>query len=282
MTTRIEKSSLMDRIEKEKQQIKEKLSKIKWRIVVYSGKGGVGKSTISAGLAYGFSKIGKTGILDADITGPNIFKMIGAMEPLYGENNEIIPVEVKGIKLVSLGLILPEGQPVIWRGPLRTTAVRQFIKDVRWGELDFLIADLPPGTGDEAITALTDFEPHSAVVVTTPQRIALMDAQRSIVMARNLGIKNVYVIENMSYLKCPKCGHEIDLYGRGRARELAEKMNAKFVGEVPLVPELIEAADNGKLLETLESTDIGHLFENIAREILENLKEAKGGGETNP
>mgnify|MGYP000061756796 CR=1 FL=1 len=274
MTIKINKSSIMDRLEKEKQQIKERLSKIRWRIIVYSGKGGVGKSTISAGLAYGFSKIGKTGILDADVTGPNIFKMIGAMEPLYGENEEIIPVEIKGIKLVSLGLILPEGQPVIWRGPLRTTAVRQFIKDVRWGDLDFLVADLPPGTGDEAITALTDFEPHAVVIVTTPQKIALMDAQRSIVMARNLGIKNIYLIENMSFLRCPQCGHEIDLYGRGRARELAEKMNTNFIGEVPLVPELIKASDEGRLLETLENTELGSLFQEISRKIIDDLEKS--------
>ena len=272
MTIKIEKSPLMEKLEEEKKKIMEKLSKIKYRFTVYSGKGGVGKSTISAGLAYGLSKLGTTGILDADITGPNIYKMLGALEPLYGENNEIIPIEVNGLKLVSLGLILPEGQPVIWRGPLRTGAIRQFIKDVRWGELDFLVADLPPGTGDEAITVFQDLSPHATIVVTTPQKIALMDAQRTITMARNMGVKKIYLIENMSYLKCPKCGHKIDLYGRGSAKDLAKKMGVTFLGEVPLVPEIIKAADNGMLIEELEKLEIGKIFENIAKKLVEDVK----------
>ncbi len=268
MTIKVE-SDLRKKFEEEQKKIEEKLRKIKNRIAVYSGKGGVGKSTVAVGVAAYLREYGTVGLMDADITAPNVHKMLGVEGPLFAdEDQEILPREKKGIKIVSLGMLLPHGQPVIWRGPLKTTAIRQFVKDVKWGELDYLVIDLPPGTGDETLTVMQELKPNVALVVTTPQEVAIMDARRTINMAKTMGIKKIYVIENMSYLKCPNCGTEIDLYGRGRAKEMAEKEEVQFLGEVPMDPEIVKRADKGELLEYFEESELGKIFKEIVKKMV--------------
>ncbi|RKZ22359.1 ATP-binding protein [bacterium] len=232
--------------EERKKRIKERLSKVKKRIVVFSGKGGVGKTSVAVNLAYAVKLLGKTtGLLDADITGPNVPKMIGLQERPIAEQDEIIPLEKDGVKVISIGSMIPPDTPVIWRGPLRSSALQQFLGDVRWGELDILIADLPPGTGDEVLTMAQEMEPDMAIIVTTPQDVSLIDSARAVNMARQLEVPRIGVVENMSGLICPHCGKEIDLFGKGGGKREAERLGVEFLGAVPLDIKARELADKG-------------------------------------
>ncbi|MBT8378171.1 MAG: Mrp/NBP35 family ATP-binding protein, partial [Ignavibacteria bacterium] len=203
-------------IEIENGKINRALNNIENRIVVFSGKGGVGKTTVSINLACGLILKGHTaGILDADVTGPNVPKMLGVSEQLTTSDNRIIPQKKNGVEVVSLASMVPEEQAIIWRGPLRSKLLNQFIGDVEWGNLDFLIADLPPGTGDEVITMTTKLKPDMAIIVTTPQEVSLIDSKRAIAMAKKMEILNIGLVENMSGLFCPNCGCNIELFGKG-------------------------------------------------------------------
>lgn len=232
--------------EERKKRIRERLSKVKKRVVVFSGKGGVGKTSIAVNLAYAVNLLGKkTGLLDADISGPNIPKMVGLKERPIAEEDEIIPLEKDGIKIISIGSMIPPDTPVIWRGPLRSSALQQFLGDVRWGELDILVADLPPGTGDEVLTMAQEMEPDTAIIVTTPQDVALIDAARAVNMARQLEIPRIGIVENMSGLICPYCGKEIELFGKGGGEKEANRLGVEFLGSVPLDIKSRELADKG-------------------------------------
>jgi ATP-binding protein involved in chromosome partitioning len=202
--------------EEEEKRITEAISKIEHRIAVFSGKGGVGKTTVSVNLAYSIQlERYRVGILDADITGPNVAKMLGVDNESIILNNSIIPFEKNGLKMISVAAFLKPGQPIIWRGPLRSKMINQFLADVDWGELDYLIADLPPGTGDEILTIAQNMKPDYAVIVTTPQEVSVIDAERAITMAKKLEIPYIGVIENMSGFICPVCKNKIDLFGSG-------------------------------------------------------------------
>jgi len=219
----------MKLLQQQQQRIKENLAKIRQRIVVFSGKGGVGKTMIAVNLACALAKRGRrVGLLDADITGPNVPQMVGLHElPQGTEDNLMIPPEKDGIKVISLATLIPPDSPVIWRGPLRSRALDQFLSDVVWGELDYLVADLPPGTGDEVLTMAQRMEPQLAVVVTTPQELSLIDSRRAINMAKKMGIAEIGVVENMSGLRCPECGHEIDLFGSGGGERAGRPLPGK-------------------------------------------------------
>jgi ATP-binding protein involved in chromosome partitioning len=233
-------------IDEEKEKIEERLSGIKYKIAVYSGKGGVGKTTVSVNLACGLQSRGyKTGILDADVTGPNVSKMLGLEGELLSENKSIIPFIKNGVEAVSIANLLRDGQAVVWRGPMRSKLIKQFLGDVKWGELDFLIADLPPGTGDEILTITQSMKPDLALIVTTPQEVSLIDADRAIDMAVKSQIPNIALVENMSGFLCPKCGEKISLFGEGGGKKLAEKRNVKYLGSLPLNIETRVLADNG-------------------------------------
>lgn len=231
----------------EEKRIQESVSKIKHRIAVFSGKGGVGKTTVSVNLAYSLQSEGfSIGILDADITGPNVPKMLNIEGDFIYLNEKIVPFEKYGAKIISMASLIKNGQPLIWRGPMRSKVINQFLADVEWGELDYLIADLPPGTGDEILTIAQQMKPDYAVVVTTPQEVSVLDAERAINMAQKLGIPYIGVVENMAGLVCPHCSAVIELFGCGGGEKLANKYNVPFLGSIPIDIDARILGDGGK------------------------------------
>ena len=234
----------------QEKRLKEKMAKVKYALIVMSGKGGVGKTSVAVNLAYALSLAGKSvGILDIDIHGPNIAKMLGIEKhSLYGSEFGIQPVEVSDrLKAVSVALAGHDSdQPIIWRGPMKAAIIRQFLADVNWGELDYLIIDSPPGTGDEPLSAC-QLIPNvtGAIIVTTPQDVAVLDARKSVQFAKELKIPVVGIIENMSGFTCPHCGNEIDIFKRGGGEKAAEGLKVSFLGRVPFEPKFVEYADKG-------------------------------------
>jgi ATP-binding protein involved in chromosome partitioning len=228
--------------------VKENLKDVKHRIVVFSGKGGVGKTTFAVNLAYALAKRHyAVGLLDADVTGPDVPTMIGLTEqPQPGDGNRLIPPEHHGVRVVSMASIIPETSPIIWRGPLRSRALEQFLGDAAWGKLDYLIADLPPGTGDEVLTMAQRMEPTMAVVVTTPQEMSLIDSRRAINMAKKMDIAHIGIVENMSGLHCPECGHAMELFGSGGGQRVASEMGVRLLGSVPISMKARAGADAGR------------------------------------
>ncbi|HOB17268.1 MAG TPA: Mrp/NBP35 family ATP-binding protein [Candidatus Methanoculleus thermohydrogenotrophicum] len=225
---------------------------VKHVILVLSGKGGVGKSTVSANLAYSLANRGySTGLIDLDIHGPNIPKMLGIEGArLQSYDGKVIePVRVTGnLAVVSMAFLLPErNTPVIWRGPMKMAAIRQFLEDVNWGDLDYLVVDLPPGTGDEALT-IAQLAPNiaGAVIVTTPQEVAILDSSKAIEFIKKLELPVLGIVENMSGFVCPHCKEEIDIFGKGGGEKEAKELGVPFLGSIPLDPEMRKAADEGR------------------------------------
>lgn len=259
--------------EEEQKRISETISKIKNRIAVFSGKGGVGKTTVSVNLTYAFQIEGYlSGILDADITGPNVPKMLDINSELIFLDEKIVPFEKYGAKVISMASLIQNGQPLIWRGPLRSKIINQFLADVKWGELDYLIADLPPGTGDEILTIAQEMKPDFAVIVTTPQEVSLIDAERSINMARKLNIPSIGVVENMSGFICPHCSAVLNIFGEGGGKTLAENYKVKFLGSIPIDIDARILSDRGKpiVLEKPEC-EVSRAFKSISYSISEIL-----------
>ncbi|KAF1078402.1 Mrp/NBP35 family ATP-binding protein [Methanogenium sp. MK-MG] len=221
-------------------------------VLILSGKGGVGKTTVAANLAFAFSSHGfKTGLLDLDIHGPDIPKILGIEEHrmVSYDKKHMEPVAVTGtLSVVSMAFLLPEeSSPVIWRGPMKTGVIRQFLEDVHWGKLDYLIVDLPPGTGDEALT-IAQIAPNiaGAVIVTTPQDVAILDIKKAVKFVQTIGLPVIGIIENMSGMVCPHCGKDIDLFGSGGGERAAQDLDVPFLGAIPLDPEVRKAADEGR------------------------------------
>ena len=266
-------------IEVMEQGIKQAMDRIKHRIVVFSGKGGVGKTTVAVNLAYALANKGKrVGLLDADITGPNVPQMVGITEMAQAEGGMIVPHEKKGIKIVSLASIVPPGAPIIWRGPLRSKAIEQFLGEAEWGKLDVLIGDLPPGTGDEVLTIAQRASPQMAIIVTTPQEVALIDARRAVNMAKKMEIKRIGIVENMSGLICPHCGNRIDLFGTGGGKRDAALLGVRFLGEVPIDPQVRRGADMGQPIVLVNpNAEVSQAFLTIATRIEEALVEETSG-----
>lgn len=250
------KEAGMNQTEEQKEQEKrlsERMAQVKNKVVVLSGKGGVGKSTVSVNLAYALALEGKqVGLMDVDVHGPNVAKMLGVEDKLLsGTQHAMEPVEViPGLKVVSLALSgNDKDTPFIWRGPLKIGIIKQFLADVEWGPLDYLIVDTPPGTGDEPLSAIQMIpEPSGAVIVTTPQEVALLDSRKSISFARKLELPVLGVVENMSGFSCPHCGKEIALFGSGGGEKASAEMGVPFLGKIPLDPQVVVSGDSGRPL----------------------------------
>lgn len=238
-----------DKIE-EDSKLNESLGKIKHVIIVLSGKGGVGKSTVSSNLACALSNQGYiTGIMDIDITGPNIPKMFGIEdEKLDVHDGKLVPVMVPpSLKVMSMAFLLPtKDTPVMWRGPMKMTAIRQFIEDVEWGDLDYLVIDMPPGTGDEALSIMQLIpKPDGAIIVTTPQEVSLMDSRKSIMFVNEAKIPIIGLVENMSGFICPHCDKVTDIFKSGGGEAVAREFGILFLGKIPLELSVVESGDAG-------------------------------------
>ncbi|MEA2054292.1 MAG: Mrp/NBP35 family ATP-binding protein [Candidatus Thermoplasmatota archaeon] len=238
------------RLAGDKSRVIDNMQKIKYKIVILSGKGGVGKSTVATNLAFSLSMHGfEVGLLDIDITGPNIPKMLGIEDKrLAGNETSILPFIVSPhLKVISMAFLLKDRDtPVIWRGPLKMKAIQQFLGDVVWGDLDYLIIDLPPGTGDEPLSIAQLIPDSVAVIVTTPQDVALLDSRKAVTFARALKTQVIGIIENMSGLTCPYCGKEINLFKVGGGENAAKEMNVHFLGKLPIDPNIVETGDSGE------------------------------------
>ncbi|MBT1247112.1 MULTISPECIES: Mrp/NBP35 family ATP-binding protein [unclassified Thermosipho (in: thermotogales)] len=246
------------------------MSKVKHKIAVLSGKGGVGKTTVAVNISTALAESGyKVGLLDLDIHGPNIARMLGEKNPSV-DGEEIVPAEIlPNLKALSIGMLVESGKAVIWRGPLKHSAIKQFLGDTKWGELDFLIFDLPPGTGDEALSlfqTLPDLD--GVVMVTTPQKVALDDVRRAIDFVHSMNKKLIGIVENMSYVKCPKCGEKIEIFGSGGGSILAKEYNVELLGQIPLDPKAAQLADEGKPITLyMRETEVEETFRKIVEKI---------------
>lgn len=253
----------------------EKIKGVKNIIAVASGKGGVGKSALSTNIALALKGDGtRVGLLDADIYGPSIPLMMGIHEqPKANHENRILPLTNYNIKVMSLGFLLNEDSPVIWRGPMVAQMLRQFLTGVEWGELDYLVVDLPPGTGDTQLTLVQTVPLDGAVIVTTPQNISLIDARKALAMFREVNVPVLGIIENMSYFICSNCNKKTEIFGYGGGRETSKTLGVKFLGEIPINPEIRTSSDQGiPIVESDPDSPVSVTFREIALRIREDLK----------
>jgi Mrp family chromosome partitioning ATPase len=254
-----------------------RLGQIKNRIVVMSGKGGVGKTTVAVNLAVALAARGKAvGILDGDVHGPNVPKMFGlnGRGPQMGDGG-LIPIEsAQNVKVMSLAFMLPdEDTPVVWRGPVKHSLFKQFLAEVNWGALDYLIVDLPPGTGDEPLSVAQLLgKPLWAVIVTTPQDVALLDSRKSVVFGHTLEMKVLGIVENMSGLICPHCGGRIDLFKTGGGERSSRDLNVPFLGAIPIDPQVVAGGDSGNPIAALDpDSKVAEAFRSLGREVDEAI-----------
>lgn len=247
---------------------------VKSVIAVGSGKGGVGKSTIAASIALGLARAGsKVGLMDADVYGPSVPHLLGVNVRPHVENGRIQPIEVSGLKVMSMGFLVPPGEAIVWRGPMLHGAITQFLRDTDWGELDYLIIDMPPGTGDIALTLSQLLPLTGAVVVCTPQDVALIDAVKAIAMFRKVNIPVLGMVENMSYFLCPDNGKRYDIFGSGGAKRKAAELNVPFLGELPINIQLRVHGDQGRTASNFELADSAPFLESICHTLVKNLAE---------
>jgi ATP-binding protein involved in chromosome partitioning len=239
-------------------------------LAVGAGKGGVGKSTTAVNLALALKAKGaRVGLMDTDVYGPNIPQMLGVTQaPEVSEDRKMIPPEAYGVKVISMGMLVPPDQPVIWRGPMLHGAVQQFMRDVVWGELDYLVVDLPPGTGDVALSMAQSVPMAGAVVVTTPQGVSVSDVRKAVGMFRQLNIPVLGVVENMSFFVCGHCGERTEIFGRGGGEQISKDMSRPFLGKVPIDTRVREGGDEGRpIVEVAPDSPAAQAFQEVAGKV---------------
>ena len=248
---------------------------VKNLIAVGSGKGGVGKTTVSVNLAVALASLGyKAGLMDADVYGPNVPLMMGINRTPMAHGERIQPLEQYGVRLMSMGFLNPGDKPLVWRGPMLHSVIQQFLRGVDWGELDYLIIDLPPGTGDVALSLIQSAPLTGAIVVTTPSDVSLEDARKAIHMFHQVKVPILGIVENMSYLDCPHCNERIDVFSSGGGRRTAEQMQVPFLGELPLDPKVRIGGDSGRPIALRPGE--GESFLELARNTAGRVQEAAG------
>jgi Mrp family chromosome partitioning ATPase len=247
------------------------MARIKHKIIIASGKGGVGKSTVSVNLAWALKNMGyQVGLLDADITGPNIPKLMGIEDlRLRPGQDGIEPADAGGIRVVSMALVLSrQDSAVVWRGPMKMAAIKQFLQDVNWGNLDFLLIDLPPGTSDEPLSVLQLIpDLTGAIIVTTPQEVSVLDSQKAVNMMKSMKLRVLGVVENMSGLVCPHCKESINIFSLGGGQRMAEEMDVPFLGAIPIDPEICASCERGEAFMERD-TPAGRSFLQIVHNLL--------------
>jgi ATP-binding protein involved in chromosome partitioning len=242
-------------------------------IAVGSGKGGVGKTTVAVNLSVALAAMGnKVGLLDADVYGPNVPLMMGVNKTPMAYGERIQPLENFGVKLMSMGFLNPGDKPLVWRGPMLHSVIQQFLRGVDWGELDYLVIDLPPGTGDVQLTLIQTAPVTGAVVVTTPSDVSLEDARKAVHMFSQVKVPILGIVENMSYLICPHCSQRIDVFSSGGGKRTAEQMNVNFLGALPLNPEVRAGGDSGRPAAR-DGEPSGEPFRELARRMVERIRE---------
>jgi ATP-binding protein involved in chromosome partitioning len=252
-------------------------------VAVGSGKGGVGKSTIAASLALGLARAGsKVGLMDADVYGPSIPHLLGVNRRPEVEDGRIQPIEVSGLKVISMGFLVPPGEAVVWRGPMLHGAITQFLRDTAWGDLDYLIIDMPPGTGDIALTLSQLLPLSGAVIVCTPQDVALLDAIKAVAMFRKVNIPILGMVENMSGFVVPETGKRYDIFGAGGAKAKAVELGIPFLGEVPIHISIREAGDAGRTASNFDDPAAAPHLQTLCENLVRNLAAAKGQAEALP
>jgi len=256
---------------------------VKNLVAVASGKGGVGKTTVAVNLALALKRLGASvGLLDADVYGPNVPIMLGTDEqPQALSERQILPVEAQGVKLISMGLLNPGDKPMIWRGPMLHSVMQQFLRSVMWGELDYLIVDLPPGTGDVQLSLIQMVPVTGAVLVTTPSTVALADVRKAIEMFRQVNVDILGIVENMSFFNCPHCQGKIDVFGQGEGRRIAEAYGVPLLGEIEIDPRIRIGGDTGKPVALLgenspEAKSIYAMARAVASRLAEKPAAARG------
>lgn len=250
---------------------------VKYSIAIGSGKGGVGKSTVSVNVAVALAQMGaRVGLLDADIYGPNLPTMMGVDHLPPASDQKLMPAEAHGVKLMSIGFLVKADQPLIWRGPMLHKAIRQFISDVAWGELDYMIVDLPPGTGDAGLSLAQSLALSGGVIVTLPQQVSLDDARRGLEMFRQLNVSILGVVENMSYLELPD-GQHLDVFGSGGGERLAAESGVPYLGSIPMDPAVRIGGDAGEpVVITAPDSAVARALREIAERIAEKARSASG------
>jgi len=256
---------------------------VKYLVAVASGKGGVGKTTVAVNLSLALVQMGyKVGLLDADVYGPNVPIMLGSTaEPMATQQQRIIPVQAQGLKMISMGLLNPGDKPVIWRGPMLHSVITQFLRSVEWGELDYLMIDLPPGTGDVQLTLIQTVEVTGAVIVTTPSAVALADVRKAIEMFRQVNVEVLGVVENMSTFHCPHCGKPVDIFGHGEGAKTALEYGVPVLGEIEIDPRIRLGGDTGSPVAAQgESAPAAQSLYRVAKAVTARLGEvaASSGG----